>query len=361
MPEALQKIKQDLGKDAVIIETKKIKSGGFIGFFRKTKLEVIAAVETNNILAKEINSQKETRSIETIKDNDELKRDMQEIKEIMLNYLLYNKQNNFSNAIQSFINQLIRQGIDEKLITDLLQKGLKTNNITNDSSIEDIKKFFYEELYQIINQRVNDNPILDNTKIIQFVGPTGVGKTTTIAKLAADFLIKRNKSIGFITTDTYRVAAVEQLKTYANILNAPIEIVYNLNDLNKALNKLREVDMIFLDTAGRNYRNILNISETKMLLKHTLPFQTFLTISITTKYEDITPIIDHFLEQMEINNIIFTKLDETKSYGTIINILANYPLKLTYVTNGQNVPNDIRKVSTGKIIDLVMGDLSYDI
>jgi flagellar biosynthesis protein FlhF len=193
-----------------------------------------------------------------------------------------------------------------------------------------------------------------DTKVVHFVGPTGVGKTTTIAKLAAEQVLKHHRKVGFITSDTYRIAAVEQLKTYATILNIPLEVVFSPQDLNKAFQQLKDRDVIFMDTAGRNFRNEMYVSELHALMQSKGKSETFLVLSLTTKYKDMKAITDNF-SKFNLDKVLFTKMDETDSYGSIVNLLHDFPLKLSYVTNGQNVPDDITVADEQAIIGLIMG------
>jgi flagellar biosynthesis protein FlhF len=193
-----------------------------------------------------------------------------------------------------------------------------------------------------------------DTRIVHFVGPTGVGKTTTIAKLAAEQVLKYNRKVGFITSDTYRIAAVEQLKTYATILNVPLEVVFSPQDLSKAYEQLKDRDLIFMDTAGRNYRNEMYVSELNALLRSQGKSETFLVLSLTTKYKDMKAITENF-SKFKLDKVLFTKMDETDSYGSVVNLIHDFRLQLSYVTNGQSVPDDITELSEQHIIDLILG------
>jgi flagellar biosynthesis protein FlhF len=194
------------------------------------------------------------------------------------------------------------------------------------------------------------------TKVAHFVGPTGVGKTTTIAKLAAEQVLKHRRKVGFITSDTYRISAVEQLRTYANILNVPIEVVFSPPDLLKAFEALEACDLIFMDTAGRNFRNEMYVSELNTLLRSHGDSETYLVLSMTTKYKDMKAITGNFTK-FKLDKVLFTKLDETDSYGAVVNLVSDFGLQLSYAANGQNVPDDIAEIDERAIIDLILEDL----
>ncbi len=160
-------------------------------------------------------------------------------------------------------------------------------------------------------------------KYINVLGPTGVGKTTTIAKMAARSVLEKKKKIGFITTDTYRIAAIEQLKTYAGLLQAPVEIVYNAEDYENAIKKLDYLDIIFIDTAGRNYKEAKYVNDLQRLINFSEQAESFLVVSLTAKERDIESIIEQF-NKIPIEKFIFTKLDETNSIGTMFNLMIKY-------------------------------------
>ncbi|UUZ97287.1 AAA family ATPase [Paenibacillus sp. P25] len=186
-----------------------------------------------------------------------------------------------------------------------------------------------------------------------FVGPTGVGKTTTIAKLAAEQVLKHQRKVGFITSDTYRIAAVEQLKTYATILNVPLEVVFSPLDLGKAFEQLKDRDLIFMDTAGRNFRNEMYVSELNALLQSRGQSETFLVLSLTTKYKDMKAITDNF-SKFKLDKVLFTKMDETDSYGAIVNLIREYGIQTSYIADGQSVPDDIAELNEQRILDLML-------
>ncbi|MBW4083262.1 flagellar biosynthesis protein FlhF [Paenibacillus sp. S150] len=198
------------------------------------------------------------------------------------------------------------------------------------------------------------NGIAPDTRIVYIAGPTGVGKTTTIAKLAAEQLFKQGRKVGLITSDTYRISAVEQLRTYAAILNMPLEVVQSPGDLQRALFRLESCDLVLMDTAGRNYRNELLVAELQSLLAKELKSETFLVLSLTSKSRDMKLIADHF-GRYQLDKVIFTKLDETGSYGPLFNVLNDYPLKLSYITNGQNVPDDLLTATKEQLCGMILG------
>ncbi|MEG0260451.1 MAG: flagellar biosynthesis protein FlhF, partial [Lysinibacillus sp.] len=189
-------------------------------------------------------------------------------------------------------------------------------------------------------------------KFINILGPTGVGKTTTIAKMAARAVLEKKKKVGFITTDTYRIGAIEQLKTYAGLLQAPVEIVYNATDYEQAIQKLSHLDLIFIDTAGRNYKEARYVDDLQRLIKFNEEAESFLVLSMTGKERDMEAIVDQFCH-LDIEKFIFTKMDETNTIGAMINLMIKYNKGLAYYTNGQEVPEDIEEADLEVVFNML--------
>ena len=192
-------------------------------------------------------------------------------------------------------------------------------------------------------------------KIVAFMGSTGVGKTTTIAKLAAKFAIQEGKSVALVTADTYRVSAVEQLKTYSDIMGIPIYVVYTAEELKNVLDTTLDTQLILIDTAGRSPHNHDQIEELQKLLQIDDSIEKHLVLSTTTKYKDALDVVENFSVCLP-DKVIFTKVDEARNIGTIVNLLYRTPLLLSYITNGQNVPDDIELVDPDKLAQLVFRD-----
>ena len=184
-------------------------------------------------------------------------------------------------------------------------------------------------------------------------GKGGVGKTTTLAKIAAKFVLEQRTNVALITADTYRISAVEQLKTYSDILELPLEIVYNPTELSAALERHRDKELILIDTAGRSQHNEYQMRELDEFLRVNPRIEKHLVISATTKLADARQIMNKFL-QVEPDKIIFTKTDETGSLGMIINLLRDSKYSLSYVTTGQSVPDDIERAGAEILTNLLL-------
>jgi flagellar biosynthesis protein FlhF len=211
-----------------------------------------------------------------------------------------------------------------------------------------------EKLKEVVQNMIKvDKKKLAHVAVL--VGPTGVGKTTTIAKLAGRLALMEKKKIGLITIDTYRIGAVEQLRTYADIMNIPFKVVFTIKDMEKATEDMKNCDTILIDTTGRNSKNKMQISELRAFIDKVKTDNIHLVISCTTKDRDVDAIVNGY-KQLNYNNIIITKLDETCTYGSILNILQSAKKPISFVTTGQNVPEDIKTMSSEELTKLVLGE-----
>ncbi len=191
-------------------------------------------------------------------------------------------------------------------------------------------------------------------RLVALVGPTGVGKTTTIAKLAANFRLRQNKRVGLITVDTYRIAAVEQLRTYAEIMDLPMEVVSNPAELRAAADRFADLDLVLLDTAGRSPRDAEQIQELEQLLRAAAPDEVHLVISGTASAASLEPTVARFA-QVGATAMILTKLDEAHALGGLLTLLRSCGLPLSYSTQGQRVPDDITSADASHIARRMLG------
>lgn len=192
-------------------------------------------------------------------------------------------------------------------------------------------------------------------RVVALVGPTGVGKTTTIAKLAANFRLREGVKIGLITVDTYRIAAVEQLRTYAEIIDLPMEVVTGPQEMERALEALKDMDLVLIDTAGRSPRDEMRIQELKNLLAEAHVDETHLVLSLTASLRSLVANVAKFTEA-QVNSLILTKLDEAVGMGSLVSVARKIPLPISYVTTGQDVPDDIEIARANRLARLVLGE-----
>lgn len=330
MTEAIPLIKQDLGADALILNTKKIKTGGFLGFFQKDKLEVTAAVDP------EVKQEMQVQQVEFPKAATSVTLEIESTAELL----------------QGIKRLLAAQEVAVDVQGELLSKLISRLKDKADHTLEIVHQMAREELMEMVEN--NQSPsIVTEPEIICFMGPTGVGKTTSIAKIAADYMLNKDKKVGLVTADKYRIAAVEQLKTYGSILNIPVRVVETAGDVLVVLEDFQDCDIILMDTAGRNYQQAQYIEELKRLLPLASKIQIHLVLSLTAKYEDMKKIIDNF-QSLSVDELLLTKKDETSSVGAILNLIHHYDIPIRQIANGQNVPNDILKVTPSVVADFIL-------
>ncbi len=365
--EAMKLIRADLGDDAVILNSKVVTTKKFFGLVKQKSFEVVAGVdrvEKKTALpplsdfpgplpvpaSSEVAAATGQMKVET-QMTEELKKEIADLKSIMQSLQRHSIQTQYPDELLPFIDFLKRQELSEELITtigDELFRHFKNNE--QKISSQDMREVAEDYLRAQLKD-IEIGGLSYDRKYINILGPTGVGKTTTIAKMAARSVLEQKKKIGFITTDTYRIAAIEQLKTYAGLLQAPIEIVYNAEDYKRALEKLDHLDLIFIDTAGRNYKEAKYVDDLQRLIDFTDQAESFLVLSLTAKERDLETIIEQF-QEVPIKKFIFTKLDETNSIGTMFNLMIKYKKGLAYYTDGQEVPEDIEQPDLDKLIEL---------
>lgn len=358
MNEALTRIRYELGREAIIVSQRKVRKPGIKGFFTEKQLEVTAAVE---------NDSKDYIK----KTNSEVQNSIQDIKRFIKEPTINTKE---VNSVQE---EIVDSKINEEIksIKEVLNRVLE-NTTKEDKDIDileelmrdkDIDLEFYEELKskvdisnceESIREIIKSELKVTNEKMegnVVFVGPTGVGKTTTIAKLAGKYALMEKKKVGLITVDTYRIGAVEQLKTYAEIMNIPFKVAISTREMEEAIKFMDDCDVVFIDTTGRSSKNTMQISELRVLIEKAKPTSINLVISSTTKNKDIKIITEGYKE-LKYDNVIITKIDETATYGSIYNISKRCMKPLRYLTTGQNVPDDLMVPTNEAVVNLVLGD-----
>lgn len=355
--EAMKQVRADLGEEAVIISSKVVVQKKFFGLIRKKNFEVLAGIDEMEPPKFIIPEQKNFPPIVPAKDEhhnegnvSELMEEISSLKEILNSLKQESIQSSLPDELKPFVDFLKRQELNNELITDICDElfaHLKAEKeITNQEMVQ-ISKNVLRKKFSILPT----GGLSYEKRYVCVLGPTGVGKTTTIAKMAARSVLEKKKKIGFITTDTYRIAAIEQLKTYANLLQAPVEVVYNLNDYQTAIEKFAHLDLVFIDTAGRNYKEVKYVNDLKKLISFDDEVESYLVLSLTAKERDNETIIEQFSE-FPIEKFIFTKVDETNSIGAMYNLMFKYNKGLAYYTTGQEVPEDIEEATLEKILDI---------
>lgn len=374
--EALNKAKTILGENIVVLNKKVSTKKSIIPLFNSSKVEITAAVENNDskqnivvnnssFITMDENEKKIQKKEEQIKNyeleiqllNDKLTKSDELIgtltKDILEVSSVTDKNIVYTNKfLQKYYLKMINSDVTEEIAKEFI------GEIDNIEGIEPTEDYIYNYLKsKIINTIGQPAPInvFDNDKkAIFFIGSTGVGKTTTIAKITSRFVLENNLSVGLITADTYRIAAVEQIKVYADILGTEVKVVYNNNDMKIAVNKMApNKDIVFIDTAGRSHKNVDNMSELFDLIKSIDNSESYVVLSLATKTEDLLSIINVYSLKLDFK-IIFTKEDETLTLGNILNVCYKCNKRVSYITNGQSVPNDIKVISPEKVAELIL-------
>ncbi|ANU24573.1 flagellar biosynthesis protein FlhF [Planococcus donghaensis] len=358
MAEAIPMIKRDLGEDALILNTKKIKTGGFLGLFKKNKLEVTAAIDPGAAKKRkqieELEAEPPAASHVQQDASADLINELKNIKQFMVHQI---NQENLPKELQVVRERLTQQEVVVDVQEKLIEKLMTRDESETAPAMENTWQVAREKLISMIVEN-QTQLATENPRITCFIGPTGVGKTTTIAKIAASHTLNSDKKVGLITADTYRIAAVEQLKTYGGILNIPVQVIESAADLTKAIEDFEDCDIILIDTAGRNYQQTEYVEELKNLLPADSNVQVHLVLSLTAKYEDMKRIIDNF-QSISPNELLLTKKDETGSSGAILNLICHYDIPIRYIANGQNVPDDLLALTPELVADFVMGEENH--
>lgn len=368
MFEAMKKVKNDIGDDAVIVSSKVVHTKGFLGFFKKKHFEVVASVDQEERLdtrpdltvqqpptptikpvVKEASAVKEQQIIQV--QNEEIQQQLEELKELMKTLRKPPAIVDMPTVIQPIYEKLAKQELNDQLITTICDELFTIVQKNPQTTTEQLNDYAQQSLYRILS-KLPMGGIDFSSKFVNVLGPTGVGKTTTIAKIAAKAVLEKKKKVAFITTDTYRIGAIEQLKTYANLLHAPVEVVYTPEDYELAISQFAGHDLILIDTAGRNYKEMQYIEDLEKLIDFKSNVQNYLVLSLTAKEQDMATIIEQF-SSFDIEQLVFTKMDETNTIGSMINLMVKYNKGLSYYTNGQEVPENIEEGSVAQLVELL--------
>jgi flagellar biosynthesis protein FlhF len=338
MHEALVLIKQDLGSEAIIVSSHKVREKGIKGWFRPPRLEVTAVLEQTEI--------------------DNMKQEIGQIKQILAQFTggrnnpapLQEETAEQPEQIRVLRQKLLDIELDPQVV-DILIKGL-------DPAVMDRDRLQVELLSRLEMFFKPALPRSRETKALAFVGPTGVGKTTTLAKIGAIYSLFNSFNIGFITIDTYRVGAVEQMKIYGEIIGASVDVVMSPEELKKAVDRNSDKDLLLIDTTGRPSHNRYQLGELKAFLDVLESVDVCLVINATTKNQDMLKIINDY-KTTAYTQMIITKIDETISPGSIVNAAYYGQLPITYITNGQDVPDDIEEANPTMLAGYVLKELGF--
>ena len=412
--EATLKAKQELGVGTVIMNVKEVKPKGLFKAFKNSTYEVTAAIEENEKTAQvkapempkvgkiDVSADEAIRipapePVKKEEPKEQIKETSQTVENMWasLEEKMKNEtkkevaaENNLEEKLESLQNflekklapeetkkeELLEEPEDEgfkfmKMIYSVLLENEVDEKYVNQiidevetvrkkgSSVDHMLSSIYQKMILKFGQPQPIELAENAPKLVFFVGPTGVGKTTTIAKIASRFKVEKGKKVALLTADTYRIAAADQLRTYANILDTPIKVIYSLEELNDTLKEWKDYDLILIDTAGISHKNEEQRNDIKNLItgaSEEYEKEIYLVLSATTKYRDLKDIVDVYQKEFKFK-LIFTKLDETNCYGNMLNMKLYTGADLSYVTYGQNVPEDIEVFNMQKIVKILLG------
>jgi len=417
--EALEKVRDELGLSAIVLSIKKKPVRGLRGFFKKPTIVVTAAYDENeaekdkvlqaameasnsakrkpdtaaklpelpDILAKPNELDEIFASVDAAVDaapparrfpdenkDSKIAQQQQTIRQLeerlaVLTDQLSNAGKPYTNSVkQSYEDKSLQMFydslVDQSVSPEIAKKILEDADALSSQDKQDINllvKIVYNKIIEILGKprvlvgQETGAGFSGAKQVVVFMGPTGVGKTTTIAKLSSILLLNHHKQVGLVTADTYRIAAVEQLRTYAEIMGLNLKVIYNSDEVLENVDRLRYThDVVLVDTAGRSHQNTQNVKELKEMLDTIPDSSKFLVLSVTTRQEDLLSIIKTY-EQVADFDLIFTKLDETGSLGVLLNICYLTGKKVSYISFGQNVPEDIDRIQPDKIAKALMG------
>ena len=399
--DAIEMAKNELGNNAIVMNIKKVKPKGLAKLFVRGKVEVTAALDETPLYSQE-EAAKEKRPVEAGKfseaekkadapDNSSLEERISMLQALLEKQMMQkegmtekvektleipvsepkenvepkevpeskeeDEEDEKTKAYKELIyQQLVQNEVDEEIAKSIMDEV--NRSLAKNAPLDQILANIYQKIILMLGQpysiKSEENA---KTKFIFFLGSTGVGKTTTIAKIASKLKLEKHAKIALVTADTYRIAAVEQLKTYANILSVPLEVIYSPQELGDNLAKLKQYDVCLIDTAGRSHRSKEQMEDIRALLEQ-IPVnerQVYLVLNAGTKYSDLQKIASVYSVLTDFS-LIFTKLDETSSAGIMLNMRVKTNCPLSYVTWGQNVPEDIGEMDPQRVAKKLLSD-----
>lgn len=334
--EAYRAIKADLGEEAVILQVQKAREGGLRGLFRPHLVEVLAASDESRAVgvkaATATVSDPRLESLHT--DIGDLRRQVATLSGRLAAGVM------LPGVLQRPFEQLVDLGVDATLAQRLLsevQDELNPRAMENASAVWQALQRHAAELVRV---RPPLGPSRSTTRVVFLVGPTGVGKTTTIAKLAAGLCLPQRRSLALISMDTFRVGAVAQLQTFADILGLPLHVAYDAQELAALVAQNSDKEYVLVDTPGRSQHNAEHLDELRLFLEVVDQREVLLTMALSTALSEALEIVRRF-EVVPIHGLIVTKLDEVRTHGSLLSLVDRVARPIAYLTTGQHVPQDI--------------------
>lgn len=416
MAEALTLVKRDLGPHAVILHTRKYKRGGILGLGAREVVEVTAADRmdaprprgseragrapaaprrpeaqplagdlirrTYAVAQAEFRRQQPAAAVAPPPApptpapaapaargaaGDELAQEMRVVQRMVSRMMRQQRQRDVQSGGRGDMPDklfdqyltLLRQEVTEELAEEVIQQVQGSLRPQDFEDAAAVRRAVHDAVAGLIPTDAaaagpSARPADGRPRTIALIGPTGVGKTTTIAKLAATFKLRQKQNVGLITLDTYRIAAVDQLRTYANIIGLPLHVVISPEELRAALQKCQGCDVVLIDTAGRSQRDDPRLGQLKSFIAAADPHEVHLVLSSTGALSVLMDAVERF-SAIRTDRILFTKLDEAVSFGVLLNVARKVNKRLSYVTTGQEVPHQIEASQPDRLAELVLG------
>lgn len=353
--EAIQLVKREMGAEAVILRTRTLPAKGLTG----QRVEVTAAVDYEAPVENQPGKKELEKNDALFSRWNSLEKELKELKETILSAdagTVLKPEIYFNKSLRDRYTSFKAFGLKSNVIRALMAEYAKKAR----GGIQVVSDPLQDSLAAVLHH-INTNGKQGNGKskrICAFIGPTGVGKTTTLAKLAAINAVKGGNRAALITVDTFRIGAVAQMETYARIMEVPLETATSNSDLEKAIRKHENRDLILIDTAGRSPSKNKDVAELKSLFTDQRDIHYYLVLSAMTRYRDLLHANKRFGE-LPFKSYIFTKLDETQDPSSMLNFLISQKRPVSYFTTGQQVPDDIEIATRKKLASLILGRLAH--
>jgi len=365
--EALDRVRRELGEDAVILHTRNVSRGGFLGIGRKVHVEVTASNDVR-ILEPEQQLRYEHQQYQRVSAgmpdtppapvrSHDIVAEVRELRKLVETLSTEIDVKDLPEPAAEWLTRMVDCGVTKTLARRVLAEAAANLDETEAAAAADP---FGDAVRAETTRMVHTTGGIGDAgkrgaRVIALIGPTGVGKTTSIAKLASVLALDEKQRVAFVTADTYRIAATEQLRVYADLIHVPMDVVYGADDMRDAIERHLQRDYIFIDTAGSSQFNEQQMVELSEHMRTAQCDEVHLLLSATTDLHEMGEIIDRF-SAASPTCILFTKLDETTRQGILLNTLAETTLPVSYLSTGQNVPDDIEVATVDKITALVLGD-----
>jgi len=397
MKEATERMRAELGPDAIILNTRRVTSGKMLNFLGKDMLEITAALdeqpvrETRSVegAAKigtafqkarsaygvepqsQLNTTRSKSFSEIVEEKHNaispstsqspelalLRNEVEEMRQILVqitDHIKYAKMPALPLQLQKIFLRLVNNDVDEKLAADIIQQvyaRLTVNDYDNRNTIE---QAIVGEISKSITTKSLPTGNHKSAYVVALVGPTGVGKTTTIAKLAAIHKLVHHQDVAIISADTYRIGAIEQLRTFAGIAEIPMQVVYQPQEMRIALKSFRKKDIVFIDTVGRSQRAKREIQELRRFIEAAEPDEVHLMLNASLGKKMLLDVVERF-KPLHTNRYIISKVDEAFMFGGLLNVLRDHKMPISYLTNGQVVPDDIISIEPTQLAAMISG------